>query len=132
MGGVGGGCKWELVGTGQLSPASDTQSASHSLARPIVVWNLRNAFDRLAMPAWVLFWRSPEDKTVTREEKEKRQMRWWWRGGSTGYLDSFRARTEKSSSGEQLIEEEQKQNGGGGVRGGGIFSGCVLSVSRFA
>lgn len=71
-----------------IKPASDTQSASHSLA--IVVWNLRNAFDRLAVPAWVLFWRSPEDKTVTREEKEKRQMRWW--GVGTGYLDSFRVR----------------------------------------
>lgn len=90
-GGVVGGCKWELVGTGQLSPASDTQSASHSLARPIVVWNLRNAFDRLAVPAWVLFWRSPEDKTVTREEKEKRQMRWgwWWVGGAQYRLPGF-------------------------------------------
>lgn len=72
-----------------IKPASDTRSASHSLALAIVVWNVRNAFDRLAMPAWVLFWRSPEDITVTREETEKRQMRWG--GEGTGYLDSFRA-----------------------------------------
>lgn len=36
-----------------IKPASDTQSASHALARPIVVWNLRNAFDRLAASAGV-------------------------------------------------------------------------------
>lgn len=64
-----------------IKPASDTRSAPHSLALAIVVWNLRNAFDRLAVPAWVLFWRSPEDITVTREEKEKRQMRCGWVGG---------------------------------------------------
>lgn len=34
-----------------IKPVSDTPSASHSLAVAIVVWNLRNALDRLAVPA---------------------------------------------------------------------------------
>lgn len=42
------------------------------LWQSIVVWNLRNAFDRTAVPAWVLFWMSPEDSTVTRERKERK------------------------------------------------------------
>lgn len=79
-----------------IKPASDTRSASHSLALAIVVWNVRNAFDRLAMPAWVLFWRSPEDITVTREETEKRQMRWG--GGGYRLPGFFQGTFEKQAS----------------------------------
>lgn len=71
---------WGAGGTGQLS-VSDTQSASHALALAIVVWNLRNPFDRLAVSVWVLFWTSPGDKTAIRERQERRQKS--WRAGVT-------------------------------------------------
>lgn len=67
------------VGTGQLS-VSDTQSASHALALAIVVWNLRNPFDRLAVSVWVLFWTSPGD-SGSRERQERRKKS--WRAGVT-------------------------------------------------
>lgn len=63
MGGWGETWYWPI------KPVSDTQSASHALAQAIVVWNLRNAFDRDGVSVWVLFWTTPGDKTATREGK---------------------------------------------------------------
>ena len=68
-----------------IKPASDTQSASHALARAIVVWNSRNAFDRFGVSVWVLFWTTPGDKTATREGKERRGRG----GGGQGLPDEY-------------------------------------------
>lgn len=63
MGEGGSGWYWAI------KPESDTQSTSHALARAIVAWNLRNAFDQHGVSVWVLFWTTPWDKTATREVK---------------------------------------------------------------
>lgn len=68
-----------------IKPVSDTQSASHALAQAIVVWNLRNAFDRFTVSVWVLFWMTPGDKTATREGKERRDRQ----GAGQGLPDEY-------------------------------------------
>lgn len=72
-----------LDGTGQLSQRL-TPGVLLILWQSIVVWNLRNAFDRTAVPAWVLFWMSPEDSTVTRERKERKGRYGGRKGGREG------------------------------------------------
>lgn len=52
----------------EMKTVSDTQRASHALARAIVKWNLRNAFDQYMVSVSV---RLDGNKTATREEKQR-------------------------------------------------------------
>lgn len=85
MNGREGGREGETGWYWAIKPESDTQSASHALAQAIVVWNLRNAFDRFGVSVWVLFWMTPGDKTATREGKERRGRR----GRGQGLPDEY-------------------------------------------
>lgn len=83
--GVRGREEWGVGLILAIKPVSDTQSASHALAQAIVVWNLRNAFDRFTASVWVLFWTTPGDKTATREGKERRDRQ----GAGQGLPDEY-------------------------------------------
>lgn len=83
--GVRGREEWGVGLILPIKPVSDTQSASHALAQAIVVWNLRNAFDRFTASAWVLFWTTPGDKTATREGKKRRDRQ----GAGQGLPDEY-------------------------------------------